>query len=272
MHITPPLCAGDTNGFIVIDSVERGVAPYSFSIDTGKTFRSQPRFDSLGANIYSMLIKDQVCTYQVNPFYIYRDSVDLYDTILYNIVTNKKTSLLDTMPATFVINQPDSITALIYSSITNKDMPVGAIGLYSVMGGISPYQSSIDGINYSNFLSPDSTVINGLGKGKYTVYVMDSHGCKITMSAFVDIQFFIPNLITPNGDKVNDMFEIVGLPINSELRIYNRWGERVYENKNYDNSWNGEPLPDGVYYYDLTLPGGSFYKGWIEIIGNKNRD
>jgi gliding motility-associated-like protein len=267
IHITPPLCNGEKNGFVVIDSLEGGIAPYLFSIDTGRTFRAQMRFDSLGANIYSMIIKDQVCTYNVNPFFIYNDSLKLYDTVFYNIVTNyHNTGRTDTLPGTFIINQPAPISALSYSSMTNKDAPVGMVGLYSVMGGTSPYQYSIDDVNYTNFTKPDSTVITGLSKGKYTVYIKDSHGCKIDLSLFIDIQFFIPNLITPNGDNVNDKFEVIGLPINSELRIYNRWGERIYENKNYDNTWDGDKAPDGVYYYDLVLPAGTFYKGWVEIM------
>ena len=267
IHITPPICFGEKNGFVMIDSVQGGIAPYSFSIDTGKTFRSLPKFDSLGANVYSMVIKDQVCAYNVNPFYIYNNTLNQYDTVFSNIVFNyHNTGKTDTIPGTFVINQPASITTLTYSSMTNKDAPIGVIGLYHVMGGTSPYQYSIDDANYNNFLSSDSTVINGLSKGKYTIYIKDSHGCKINLNVFVDIQFFIPNLITPNGDNSNDRFEVIGLPINSELRIYNRWGERVYENKNYDNTWDGDRAPDGVYYYDLVLPGGNLFKGWVEIL------
>jgi gliding motility-associated-like protein len=270
IHITPPLCFGELNGSVVIDSVQGGIPPFTYSIDSGGTFRAQPRFDSLGANVYTMQIQDQICTYQIGTFYIFNNTLNQYDTISSNIVLNTTTGLPDTLPGTFVIPEPLPITGLTYTINTNKDFPVGIIGIYSVMGGTSPYQYSLDDSTYSNFMLPDSTVIGGLGKGNYTVYIMDSNGCKTSMSVYVGIQFFIPNLITPNGDKFNDVFEIVGLPINSELRVYNRWSERVYQNKNYDNSWDGGQLPDGIYYFDLTLSEGSFYKGWVEIMSNRN--
>jgi len=75
----------------------------------------------------------------------------------------------------------------------------------------------------------------------------------------------IPNGITPNGDGLNDtfVFEIIDesdpedIPDN-RLIIFNRWGDIVYDQPNYDNTWNGvnergEPLPRGTYYYVLYL-------------------
>lgn len=82
---------------------------------------------------------------------------------------------------------------------------------------------------------------------------------------------FIPNTITPNGDGKNDHFVIQGLSKypGSSLFIYNRWGNMVYQSRNYDNSWNGEGLNEGTYYYILKLnapQGERAYKGWIELL------
>ena len=59
----------------------------------------------------------------------------------------------------------------------------------------------------------------------------------------------IPNVFTPNGDGVNDLFKIKNLMDwkSRELFIYNRWGEIVYYNVDYKNDWNGLRLADGVY-------------------------
>ncbi len=64
----------------------------------------------------------------------------------------------------------------------------------------------------------------------------------------------IPNIITPNGDGINDYFVIKGADnYNVSVKIYNRWGVKVYEDNNYLNNWNGtfngKPLSDGTYYY-----------------------
>jgi len=76
--------------------------------------------------------------------------------------------------------------------------------------------------------------------------------------------FFIPplfpyNLITPNGDGLNDQFIIrsVELYPNSKLTIFNRWGRIVLEQKAYQNDWegteNGKDLSSGVYFYVLEI-------------------
>jgi gliding motility-associated-like protein/uncharacterized repeat protein (TIGR01451 family) len=93
----------------------------------------------------------------------------------------------------------------------------------------------------------------------------------VTVAVKGDI--FIPNVITPNGDGKNDRFVITGLNKypGSSLFIYNRWGNMVYQSKNYDNRWAGEGLNDGTYYYVLKLrtpQGERNYKGWIELLRN----
>ena len=79
---------------------------------------------------------------------------------------------------------------------------------------------------------------------------------------------FIPNVFTPNGDPTNEFFEIVGLDAypNSRLIIYNRWGNEVYRNNDYQNNWNGDGLNEGTYYYTLYLKSDTtekVYRGWV---------
>ena len=88
-----------------------------------------------------------------------------------------------------------------------------------------------------------------------------------------DFKFLIPNAFSPNGDGVNDYFEILGIDYyeNNSLTIINRWGNKVYEAKGYGIStspkfWDGKPnsgfrlgdekLPTGTYYYILELGNG----------------
>jgi len=83
----------------------------------------------------------------------------------------------------------------------------------------------------------------------------------------------IPNLFTPNGDGINDTFEINGLAnfAENELTIVNRWGNEVYRAKGYQNNWTGEGLNEGTYYYLLRVrkSGSSelkVFKGYITLI------
>ncbi|MFP4287865.1 MAG: gliding motility-associated C-terminal domain-containing protein [Bacteroidota bacterium] len=65
----------------------------------------------------------------------------------------------------------------------------------------------------------------------------------------------IPNVFTPNGDGVNDLFEIENLEYYPEntIVIYNRHGKKVFEENNYENNWwDGGNFAQGTYYYVLT--------------------
>ncbi|MCW3464945.1 gliding motility-associated C-terminal domain-containing protein [Chitinophaga nivalis] len=92
-----------------------------------------------------------------------------------------------------------------------------------------------------------------------------------TTGVTIPDDLFIPNVITPNGDGKNDRFVIPGLEKypGSGLYIYNRWGNMVYQSKDYDNKWTGDGLNEGTYYYILKLntpQGERNYKGWIELL------
>ncbi|MDY0400666.1 MAG: gliding motility-associated C-terminal domain-containing protein, partial [Bacteroidales bacterium] len=82
----------------------------------------------------------------------------------------------------------------------------------------------------------------------------------------------IPNVITPNDDGINDVFYITNIEFypNSEIKIYNRWGKKIYENENYQGDWDGKGLDDGTYYYIFRLNYGygkiDEYHGTITII------
>ncbi|WP_188444649.1 DUF7507 domain-containing protein, partial [Belliella aquatica] len=97
-------------------------------------------------------------------------------------------------------------------------------------------------------------------------------------SAAVNIKaFFIPNTITPNGDRINDTFEIPGLGryVSNELLIFNRWGDHVYERKNYQNDWSAEGLVSGTYFYLLKVTDESGkdqeFKGFIQVVKERIR-
>ena len=86
-----------------------------------------------------------------------------------------------------------------------------------------------------------------------TVTVTFRHDC-------IDDEFFIPNMITPNGDGVNDVFYIEepSVDVNMRwLRIYNRWGELVFNTTDFSEHWDGKhrgkPLNPGVYVYYLEI-------------------
>lgn len=116
--------------------------------------------------------------------------------------------------------------------------------------------------------------------GEYTVclIVETADGCNDTVCKtylVLSREIIAPNVISPNGDGVNDylIFKYLEYYPNSILKVYNRWGNLVYESDDYKNDWdgknqyNGKILSDGTYYYVLTLKEGKTYKSALTIFG-----
>lgn len=99
--------------------------------------------------------------------------------------------------------------------------------------------------------------------GDYFVVVSDSRGCLGRGDAKVVSDcaphLFVPNAFTPNGDGINDLFEVNGRFYSiQEAKIFDRWGERIhYESQNisWDGKRLGELLPNGVYFVTISYSG-----------------
>jgi gliding motility-associated-like protein len=131
---------------------------------------------------------------------------------------------------------------------------------------------SLDNPNLDNpIATPDTTTT-------YTVVVSDLNGCQVTRQVTVtvneDFVLDIPNLFSPNGDGVNDFFEIFNLETypKTSVIIFNRWGNKVWESDDYQNNWDGtsdkgNALTDGTYFYIINVGGSDkVYKGDINIL------
>ena len=113
-----------------------------------------------------------------------------------------------------------------------------------------------------------------------TIYIVtgtDTDGCTGSDTVVVNVLPFpqpnveFPNVITPNSDGVNDLFEIENLPKNTEVVILNRWGNIVFSSENYQNNWDGKDnlgkeLVDGVYTYKFTTESGKVGHGFVHLI------
>jgi len=115
------------------------------------------------------------------------------------------------------------------------------------------------------------------GSDVFTYRVKDANGFYTNVATVIITSNFtgikVPNLFTPNGDGINDAFEIIGLNQyqSNELQIINRWGNEVFHSKGYQNNWTGEGLNEGTYYYLLRVkkPGTDeveVFKGYITLI------
>jgi len=106
------------------------------------------------------------------------------------------------------------------------------------------------------------------------VYVLTAINeiCSASDTVKININgLFIPSGFSPNGDAVNDSFEIKGIQnlAKAELKIFNRWGQQVFISEDYSNEWGGLnfkniELPDDTYFYELVLDNES-HNGYVII-------
>ncbi|WP_157307442.1 T9SS type B sorting domain-containing protein [Chitinophaga tropicalis] len=114
----------------------------------------------------------------------------------------------------------------------------------------------------------------------YEVTGTTTNGCSSTALISISVndtnddpEIHAANVITPNGDGINDKWVVRNLESypDNEVTIYDRSGRMVYRQRNYSNNWggtvDGRPLAQGTYYYVLTISGSNKpVKGFITII------
>lgn len=165
------------------------------------------------------------------------------------------------------ITQPDSIKlAYEIKQPFCPDEPDGEITL-SISGGVEDYK-----IKWSD--NSTGNVLTNIGTGEYKVIVEDINRCLVRDSIRLLPQneacLVIPNMISPNGDLINDYWNIGRKELypQLEVKIFNRWGELVWKSaKGYPDPWdgrsNGSMLPIDSYHYIIDLNDGK-----KPVIGN----
>jgi gliding motility-associated-like protein len=97
---------------------------------------------------------------------------------------------------------------------------------------------------------------------QYSVNVINAEGCfgKDTLKIKGDCEskIWFPNSFTPNGDLLNEVFRPLPQYAKSyQLRIYNRWGEKLFESNEpefgWDGTYQGEPCQIGQYFYESNF-------------------
>lgn len=146
----------------------------------------------------------------------------------------------------------------------------------NVVGGTPQYEYSLDNVKWQT-----SNVFPDLQRGDHTIYVRDSYNCTP-----IQIVIVVPNLvnvITPNGDGINDIIDYSSLASKKNLvmNIYDRYGYKVYTaDRTNGYKWNGstngnKKVQTGTYWYSLTWNENNKtstpvkFSGWIMV---KNRE
>lgn len=171
-----------------------------------------------------------------------------------------------------IYRQSVNVTNFELPTITNLDIS-GTSVTVKVSGGNPPYLYSADNINFQS-----SNILSNFARGKNTIYVKDASNCTTVIKDFLILNLI--NVITPDGDGINDVLNYSDLSIKRDVSIdiFNRYGNHVFSAQKppflWDGKINGAALPTGSYWYNLswTEPDTNLpvtYKGWI-LIKNRN--
>ena len=160
----------------------------------------------------------------------------------------------------------DPAEFIIECDLENLDVDIIA----DAIGGTAPYTYA-----WSNG-STENSINLSLSPGNYSVTIIDNNAC-IEDTSFVIATMSadcVPNVFTPNGDNINDTWNLENtfLYSDSEIRVYGRYGRLLFKSVGYSTPWNGKnengnDVNEGVYFYHIKI-GHDFdaIKGSVTII------
>ena len=176
------------------------------------------------------------------------------DTVVITLNTPVAVKLPDDVMVCFT--GKETYTAKISGVYLSQSWSTGSIDTFALVTSVSEVIVTTTDLN--NCLASD------------TMNVGDS--CKPTILC-------VPNVITPNGDGLNDMFEpcdtmVINNILEINLQVYDRWGLKMFESSNvfpkWDGNFNGKKVADGVYYWIIKYTDSSHEKyeltGWVEVV------
>jgi len=217
-ELMEPNCNGEANGEIEL-FVQDGSGDYTITWEGGQ---SGNVIFSIGAGEYTVTVVD-------------------------NIITGLTTT------ETVTLGQPDLLTVTLTG--TNPTGPADGSITSEVSGGTAPYTYV-----WNTDAGDPNPGVTRLSEGTYAVVVTDANGCSQIEQITLEIQgecLEARKVISPNNDGKNDELIISCVEgLDNNIKIFNRWGQMVYEADNYDNTWMGtgfddQLLPESGYFWVL---------------------
>ena len=231
---TEDISCMNVTGLIEIQEVSGSLGPYEYSLN-GQDFQVEPIFEDLSTGHHEIVIRDRYgCEFVTSAF-----------------INQKQTYTLN-LPPNVSIQKGGKETITVITNI-----PTDRIAQISWLPGHG--LSCTDCL--STVASPDFTTT-------YKVVVTDIDGCTYQDSITVEVvegsDVYVPNIFSPNGDQLNDIFTVYS---NTEaqldvLAIFDRWGELVFRVTNgttnddqygWDGTFDGERVKPGVYVYYVII-------------------
>ncbi|HFC00006.1 MAG TPA: T9SS type B sorting domain-containing protein, partial [Phaeodactylibacter sp.] len=217
LALVSPSCYGDSDGSIAILGVMGGTPPYLYSFDN-QPFTSDTSFLYLAAGNYSLMVQDASgCDWSTTI------TLDNPDEVMVELGDDIYLELGETATLEPLTNIPNSeLDTIIWTTM--------------------------DSLECMNCLDQEIAPLQSMG---YSILLMNENGCitedHITVYVNNKRRIFIPNVFSPNGDGVNDVFMIFGgrgVKEIEDFQIFSRWGDLVFEKHHFQPNdasmgWNG---------------------------------
>ncbi len=229
VDLQAPLCYGDSEGIILIDTVVGGVGPYLYSINDA-AYVSWSEFPELSAGSYTISIQDA-------------EGCEL-DTLF---------NLLDPLPLLVDLGEDELIQL---GEEVDLDPQVPGNPFFDFVW------------EENSFLACDSCysqIVKPYRTSTFSIKIEDENGCVAEDQKTVFVEegnlVFVPSAFSPDGDGTNDFLEIFTSSAVEEIEsflIFDRWGEVVHEQSNFmpgdpGNGWDGrlkgKPMNPAVFVY-----------------------
>lgn len=203
-----------------------GIAPFQYSLNGG-TFQTANVFPIATPGSYTVVVRD-------------------------SLGCSRTQNVTATFDAPFTVNAGTDVSILSgeQTIITGSTSVPATSVLWSPAVGLASPNS------LSTVAKPTSTTL-------YTLTAVSNQGCSASDAMQVIIIPYcvkVKNAFTPNGDGNNDLWQVYddyGCLKNVSLHVFNRYGKKVFESRDYRNNWNGtfdgKPVPDGTYYAVLNF-------------------
>lgn len=156
---------------------------------------------------------------------------------------------VDLFPPAFVQTSPD------YYGFPGDPIDISAKGVGEGTYSWSPSEFLSCPNCQASSAYPEETIT-------YTVTFVNENGCiaKDDITIHFDAIIYVPNTFTPDGNKFNGVFKAEGGNIKEyNLKIFNRWGEIIFESNNFNIGWDGtyggKIVPDGTYIWVIEYKG-----------------
>jgi len=247
-----PICIGSTAIF-TINGTANATVSYALNGGTAATIV----LDATGSNTISVANASTNQTLQLSS---------IFDGTCTKALTNATTVVVNPIP-----NAP-TLAPQTETFCVGEDM------VFNVAGGAN------ETVTYTINSGANQTItLNASGNGVITIpnpaalvtvdLVNITNGsCSRTLTVSSDatvITCDIPKGVSPNGDGLNDTWNLSGFNV-KKVEIFNRYGVKVYSKANYTEEWhgqsdNGNELPDGTYYYVVEFNDNPVKTGWVYI-------